>query len=184
MMSKKEIRQKKVEVLNYIMPMLRKSFSKRKKVEALKAEIKENENAIEVRKKEIEDLAALSQKGNRIKTLLKKEIEMLKEEILGKKALKRTIEKELVIEERFYKAQSELVKGICLKQDEVEDAAVMLYFMWTSKMKKEDLFEAYFETTKNLSRTNGSLQTNLISRELNNFPYNTEFADIFNYQVA
>lgn len=181
---KQDNRQEKVNVLNYIMPRVRETFEKRKKVEALKAEIRESKRAIKVRKDEIKALAALSQKGDRIESVLKKEVEMLKEEIQKKKQLQASIETEISIDECSYKAQGKLVKGICLKQEEVKDAALMLYFMWVSKMKKDDLFEAYFETTKNLSRTNGSLKTNLISSELNNFPYDEEFEYIFNYQAA
>lgn len=177
-------RQEKVEVLNYIMPKVRVTFEERKMLEALKAEIKEYQTAIKVRKEEIKDLDMLSRKGDRIRDFLTKEIETLKNEVQKKKKIQEMMENSISIDESFYKAQAKLVKGICLKQEEVKDAALMLYFMWVSKIKKDDLFEAYFETTKNLSRTNGSLKTNLISSQLNNFPYDEEFTYIFNYHVA
>lgn len=182
--TKQEKRQTKVEVLNHIIPMLRKTFEKRKELESLKTEIRECQNEIQVRKAEIKALKSLSFRGDRLKAILSKEIEMLKAEILEKQHQQETMEKEIFIEESCYKAQSKLVRGVCLKPEEVEDTVLMLYFMWISKMAQNDLFANYFESTRNFSRTNGSLQLNLISRELNDFPYERRFGNIFNYQVA
>lgn len=175
-------RNSQLEVLNRIMPMMRETFEKRKKLEKLKDQIRTDQQQLQLEEEGVQIIKCIQNpKFKRfLNTLANARIHELQERISEKNILKESMENEICIEEMFYVRPGEFLKGIRLTEEEAKkDTVILLYFMWLTKMRPDELFSEYFKSTRNLSRTNSSLETYLISSELSDFPYAKDFRNIF-----
>ena len=133
-------RKEQLEVLEQIIPMVRETFEKRKRVERLNKQISSYKQQLQSERKE--QLALLlensiqSEKANSIlNSMYKPRMQEIQLEISKREKIIEKLKKEIFIEELTYKGPGEFLKGIRLTEDEAKkDTILLLYFMNTSRV--------------------------------------------------